>query len=251
MPSVLQIVNYAKEHLNDLVQVDASKNDAKALACVPDIFVPISDCVIKPEDIKYICAKRMEQGDRVIYQIISLKDFESAGGILIKEGEFGGFVDVKTFLGHNDKSWIDNTSMVFSSKVTGESLIAGKSEIVGCSIKNSTIEDCEIKNAVRIDNSHLKEVLAEESCSITKSTIYDSILVDRAHFEKSKISGSSLTFCNVVDSKLKNEKVMGDASNLNMAKIYDYESQEEPIQPVKKASKFTNFWNSIIHNRVS
>lgn len=240
MPSVLQIVDYAKKHLHDLIQVDSTKNDDAALANVPDVFVPIRDGEIKPEDIKYIFAKQFDNDEGCIYRVISLKKFVAVDGNVIQEGNVGGFVNVKTYLGHKDKSWIDSTSMVFSSSVVGESLISRESEVKNCIIKNSTVEDSELKNVVRVENSHLKEVLAEGSCSITKSRVYDSILVDRAHIETSKISGSRLTFCNVADSKLKNEKIMGDATTLNMAKLYDYET----IPPKVPQS---SLWSPIIN----
>lgn len=244
MLSFLQIVDYAKKHLCDLVQVDVTKHDDAALACVPDVFVPIHDGMIKGEDIKYIFAKQSDGDKRGVYRVIALKEFVVVGGNLVKEGDIGGLVDVKTYLGHKDNSWIDDTSEVLSSLVTGESFISKESEVKNCLIKNSTIENSELRNVVRVENSHLKEVLAEGSCSINKSAIYDSILVDRVHIENSKIYGSRLTFCNVADSKLKDEKIMGDAATLNMEKVYDYQAIAPKITKSPRLNPIINLFKN-------
>lgn len=248
MPSVLQIISYAKEHLSDLIQVDSNKNDDTVLASVPDIFVPIRDGNIKAEDIKYIFAKQFDNDKQRIYRAIAIKEFVNADGKTVKCGEIGGFMDVKTYIGHKDSAWVDNTNVVFSSSIVGKSLVKNGSKIENCSIKNSIVEDSELRQAVRVDDSCLQEVIAEEYCSITKSRVCDSILVDRAHVERSKITGSRLTFCNVMDSELKNEKIMGDAMTLNMAKVYDYETiLSEDVKASRLRSVFDLFKNKKIH----
>lgn len=244
MPSVLQIVDYAKKHLHDLIQVDSTKNDDAILAKVPDIFVPIRDGSIKPEDIKYIFAKQFGGDKKNIYRMIALRDFEATEGVQIRIGSIGGLVDVKTYFGHKDKSWVDYTSMVLASSVVGESLISRESEVKNCIIKNSTIEDSELRDGVRVENSQLKDVVAEGSCSITKSEVYSSILVDRAHVETSKVTGSRLTFCNVNDSKLIDEKVMGDSSTLNMAKVYDYETMPPKVPQNSRLNSIFDFFKN-------
>lgn len=210
-----------------LPQVNIDKNDYDALDReLPEKFIPIKGDNIKPEDAKYVCIKVLDLAIKKVYRIVAVKDFVAADGTPIKALEPGGIVDAKSFIDHQDSSWLSDDSVALSTCITHNSVVKNESKLWGCLVKNSIIEKADLQST-KVENSKVKKSIALESCSIINSQINNTILKDRAHVEDSQVEDSNLNFCWVANSKLKKEDIYGNVPRVQQAKCHNYNSDDK------------------------
>ncbi len=162
-----------------------------------------------------------------LYKIKALKDFKTVNGILVRAGDFGGYVMSEKNLSQYGNSWIDGYSLAYgNAQILDNAVLCGLSKASGNSMiyDNAVVDSSEIDSNTKIyGNSNVYA-----STVLGYARIYGNSKVNYSYvYEHAKVHGNAEVkdtflsgYLNIFDNAaVKNIELNGNANICGNAEI--------------------------------
>ena len=190
-----------------------------------------------------------------LYRIQAVRQIETAGGVIVNEGDFGGYIEYMDNLNEDGGAWVaDKAKVLDEAYVSGDALvcekavISGYARIIGWAIVygnakisgNAKVENAQVYGNAKVSkNAYIADsAMINGSATVTgdawvygEAKVYDNAVVDeqaRIHshakiYGDASVGGSSKVYddAQVFENAVvtRNAKVYGDAKVYGSAKI--------------------------------
>lgn len=200
-----------------------------------------------------LTAESIKFEDQTLYRIKALKNFK-VGYTVIKAFELGGFIDKEENLSQDGNCWIDKSSRVFNSKISGDILL--QDSIIQNSFMDgkSTIMKSHIYSSILSSTSTLNSNV--EYSKLTYSTIEDSLVLHssvlNSHVEDSLVNEShiqtSVRYSSIYGGIIKNDHDYINIGVIHNSKCSFYKGYNGEIHVKEYRNKITGGFTGSIYD---